>query len=330
MKKRFKRRTKFKIYLFRVIIFGVITIFSFGLIFHFFYNKININIDNTKYLNYLVQDALGSYELGDITSLNSTEFLLKYSLGLEKSANLIAKEVTSTNEEEASEELEVKEEPIGEENEPIKEPIIYLYNSHQTEGYKTNFLENFNINNTVLIASYILKEYLADLGIQAIVEENKVKDILNAHNWKYGSSYKASRLLLEDAKKNNPSLKYFIDLHRDAGETASKAITIADKNYARLLFVLGLENPNYEKNLKGIERLNELVKAENVSLTRGITKKQGKGVNGVYNQDFSEYTYLIEIGGENNTIEEINNTLKVLAKVLYKYIMEIENGEKEN
>ena len=329
MKKRFKRRTKFKIYVFRVIIFGLITLFSFGIIFHFFYNKININIDNTKYLNYLVQDALGSYELGDITSLNSTEFLLKYSLGLEKSANLIAKEVTSTNKEEASEELEVKEEPIAE-NKPITDPIVYLYNSHQTEGYKTNFLESFNINNTVLIGSYILKEYLADLGIQAIVEENKIKDILNANNWKYGSSYKASRLLLEDAKKNNPSLKYFIDLHRDAGEAASKAIEINGQKYARLLFVLGLENPNYEQNLVGFERINELVKEENVSLTRGITKKQGKGVNGVYNQDFSKYTYLIEIGGENNTIEEINNTLKVLARVLYKYIMEIENGEKEN
>lgn len=323
MKKRFKRRAKFKYFVIKVIMFSLIALFSFVFIFKIFYNKIDIKIDNTKYIDYLVKDALGSYEIGDITTLTSTEFLLKYSLGLEKVDNLIAEEVV-----EEKEKVEVKDKEKEEDNISSK-PIVYLYNSHQTEKYKTPFIESFNIDNTVLIASYILKEYLADLGINAIVEDKKVKDILNANNWKYGSSYRASRILMEQAKKDNSSLKYFIDLHRDAGTAASKVIEIDKKKYARLLFVLGLENPDYEKNLQGFERLNELVKSENVALSRGITKKQGKGVNGVYNQDFSKYTYLIEIGGENNTIEEINNTLKVLAKVIYKYIMEVEDGKKE-
>ena len=42
------------------------------------------------------------------------------------------------------------------------EPIIYIYNTHQTEEYKTN---TYNITPTVETVSSILKEELKDLGI---------------------------------------------------------------------------------------------------------------------------------------------------------------------
>lgn len=327
MKKRFKSRKKWQGYFLKAIILGIIAIFSFAFIFKLLYAKIDVKIDNTKIIDYLVEDALGTYKLTDLATLNSMDFLLKYSLGIEKKKNTT---LVSTDSNKAKEE-ENKEEKIEVDNKDnLKEPLIYLYNSHQTEEYKTNFLENFNVSNTVLIASYILKEYLNDLGIKAIVEKNKIKDILNENNWKYGYSYKASRMLLESAKKNNPSLAYFIDLHRDAGTYASTTVEIDSKKYAKLLLVVGVENPNYQKNLTEAEKIVELIKKENASLCRGITKKQGKGVNGVYNQDFDAHTFLIEIGGEYNTIEEINNTLKVLAKVLYNYVSEAQNEQKEN
>ncbi len=313
MKKRFKSRSKFSIILFKTIFLLIIVVFSFGLVFKLLYSRINIDINNTTYLNYLVNDALGNYNLGDLTSLNSTEFLLKYSLGLEKTHNLVSHEVFSQIE-------SPQEEVINE------EPLVYIYNSHQTEEYKTAFLESFNINNTVLIASYILKEYLGDLGINAIVEENKVSDILDSNGWKYGYSYKAARELLEKKYNENPSLRFFIDLHRDSGPYNTSTTEFDGKRYARLLFVVGLEHSNYAENLAQAEILNEKIKAINVSLTRGIMQKKGSGVNGIYNQDFSKYTFLIEVGAQDNTIEEINNTLKVLAKVLFEYITEVENA----
>ena len=51
-------------------------------------------------------------------------------------------------------------------------------------------------------------------------------------------------------------------------------------------------------------------------------KKSGKGVNGVYNQDFHANTMLIEVGGQYNNIREVNNSLKVLARILAEYIKE--------
>ena len=57
-------------------------------------------------------------------------------------------------------------------------------------------------------------------------------------------------------------------------------------------------------------------------ISRGILEKSSFNANGIYNQDVNEYVLLIEVGGENNYIEEVNNTLKVLAKCIYKFLRE--------
>ena len=74
------------------------------------------------------------------------------------------------------------------------------------------------------------------------------------------------------------------------------------------------------QNLTLAEKLNELINQELPGLSRGISKKEGPGVNGIYNQDISSNSMLIEIGGDKNNIDEVNNTINILSKVLYKYI----------
>lgn len=314
MKKRFKGRKSFKLGLFKLIIIMIMVIVSFLLTFKFLYKRIIVNLDNEKYINYLVKDSYGTYNIGDIASLSSIDFLLKYSFGIEKiNTGLVNKEV---------------EIPIEMPSVTSEEPLVYIYNTHQTEGYQTSFLEPFNINNTVLLASYILKEYLSDLGVSSLVEEKVISDVLKNNGWKYGSSYKASRILMEDAKKNNNSLKYFIDLHRDSSSYERTITEINGEKYARVMFVVGLENPDYEANLAMAKNLNEKIKTIDNSLSRGVLEKSGKGVNGVYNQDFSPNTVLIEMGGQYNSIEEVNNTLKVLAKVIFSYMEEVNEKEK--
>ena len=57
-------------------------------------------------------------------------------------------------------------------------------------------------------------------------------------------------------------------------------------------------------------------------LSKGIYKKGGPGVNGVYNQDFSPYTILIEIGGYENTTNEVLNTSIAFSKCFMEVINE--------
>lgn len=203
-------------------------------------------------------------------------------------------------------------------------PLIYIYNSHQTEEYTPSSFVEYSVMPTVQMNNYILEEKFEEKNYQTMVEEQSIKQILNEHGWNYAGSYDASRLLLEQAKNNYPSLKYFIDVHRDSLPKERTTVTIDNKNYASILFLIGLENPSYQENLSFTEKINEKLNEKYPSLSKGIYKKEGEGVNGVYNQDFSPYTILVEMGGPDNTIDEVLNTSLAFAECFLEVISENE------
>lgn len=189
-----------------------------------------------------------------------------------------------------------------------QDPLIYIYNTHQTEEYTPSTFIEYSVMPTVQMNNYILEEKFEQNGYSTIVEEQNIKTVLNEHKWNYAGSYNASRIFLEQAKKNYPTLKYFIDVHRDSLKKEATTIELNNKSYAKILFIVGLENPNYEQNLSFTEKINNQLNEKYPGLSKGIYKKEGTGVNGVYNQDFSPYTILVEMGGPENTVDEVLNT----------------------
>ena len=196
----------------------------------------------------------------------------------------------------------------------IEEPLVYIYNTHQTEEYKDN--------ETVYTESIYLKQKLEEHNITTILEEASIKEILEQNNWNYTQSYKASRINLEKIKEHYPSIRIFIDLHRDSVKKQNSTITIDNKNYAKILFVIGKEHANYEKNLEFTTQLNNLIEQKYPTLTKGILQKEGPGVNGIYNQDIAENIILMEVGGYENTKEEVENTLDIITNIIKEKINE--------
>lgn len=203
------------------------------------------------------------------------------------------------------------------------EPIIYIYNSHQTEEYIPTSFAEFSVNPTVMVADYILEDIFSKNNLGVIVEERSIKNILSQNSWLYSYSYIASRILMEDTKNNNPSLKYFIDVHRDSLTRDRTTVTINGKDYAKTMFLIGLENPNYEENLQFTTQINDKMNEKYPGLSKGIYKKGGEGVNGVYNQDFSNRVILIEVGGYENSLSEVLNSVLAFSECF----MEVINGE---
>lgn len=199
-------------------------------------------------------------------------------------------------------------------------PTIYIYNTHQTEEYKpTSYLE-YSVNPNVLMASYILEEQLSKKGHVVLVEEESVSKLRTTLGLNYAGSYKVTRSMMENAKKNNPTLKYYIDLHRDSLTRDKTTLTVDGKSYAKILFIVGLENTNYQENLDFTNKISDLLNQKVKGLSKGIYKKEGPLVNGVYNQDFSNRVILIELGGNENTIDEVYRSLIVLGEVLDEVI----------
>ena len=278
-----------------------VLIFLFGIIL----GLINIEITNKDFINILVDYSLPktkkelSYKLLTSKLINYKENTLNY---LNK--NLRQKKTIPV----------IKEES--------KDPLIYIYNTHQTEEYETSTILDYSIKPTVTITNYILEEIFNKNKLYTYVEESNIKEILNKNSWNYSYSYKATRILLEQRKQEYPTLKYFIDIHRDSITKDKTTININNKSYAKILFLIGLENPNYQENLSFTEKLNNLINQKYPNLSKGIYKKGGPGVNGVYNQDFSKYLILVEMGGYQNTPIEVLNSSLALAECFMEVINE--------
>ena len=183
------------------------------------------------------------------------------------------------------------------------QPTIYLYNTHDQEKYSDN--------KTIYDATKLLKNNLMQLGIKVIQEENKPSDYLNMGI----SYYDITRSFIKDKMNNERDIEYYIDIHRDSA--TDTLVTINNKPYAKILFVLGLENKNYEKNKIILNKMNDFLNSNYPGLSKGIYEKKGSGVDGVYNQDLGENVLLIEIGGIKNNIEEVNNSTEIIALMLY-------------
>lgn len=306
MKKRFKSRKKLNNL--KKIIYLIFILIGFFLSYLYFYYKVRNMISSEDYLNYLLK-------VGFNKQIDSS--YIKSSL-----LSNITFDNTSVTENNNDDTCQITDKSNTKEVLNSTKPIIYIYSTHDTEGYASSYFNIYNIKPDVKIASYYLQEKLSDLGLNTIVEKRMIKDALNKNNWVYKDSYKASRIYLENTYQNNSSLKYFIDLHRDSSLKSKTTTTIDGKSYARVMFLVGLEHDNYNANLKVATDINNLIKAKYPSLTRGIYKKSGPGVNGIYNQDFNSNCILIELGGQYNTMLEVSNTIDILAKILYDYIGE--------
>lgn len=273
-----KRKKKKSIYL----------IFLFLLTIYLTYNYLDtktINIEQKELVKYILNKDKTSYLINKLSSLFIPKNFLKKTYYTNEKKKKLEKELTIT-----------------------KEPIIYIYNSHQTEEYMPTSFVEYSVRPTVEMNNYILEEKFEKEGFTTYVEEERIKEILNKNNWNYAGSYLASRTLLEKRKQEHPSLKYFIDVHRDSLPKSRTTVTINEKDYATILFIVGLENKNYQKNLSFTEKINNKLNEKYPNLSKGIYKKEGEGVNGVYNQDFSPRTILVEMGGPENSIEEVLNT----------------------
>jgi len=292
----------------KIIIF-IITILSTYIYTLSLLDKINLNI-NEKFYNKIINNS-SSLTSNNIMSYKNFKEIINFKPNQLLNNNLVYIEKENKN--------EIVIEHVNNEIQN-KDPIIYIYNTHQTENYSTDYLADYTITPNIMIASYMLKENLEEYGIYSYVEENSVKEVLNKNKWKYAKSYKVTREFMEKRNKEITTFKYYIDLHRDSEKKKYTTTTINGINYAKIMLLVGLDHKNYKENLEEATKINNLLNKMYPGISRGIYKKSGPGVNGIYNQDYSKYVFLFEIGGVENNISEVNNTITALSEVLVKYI----------
>lgn len=190
---------------------------------------------------------------------------------------------------------------------------VYLYNTHDLEQYK-DFIQNIKIS--ISNASLLLSNNLKSIGIDAIVEKQKVSDLTNNN---LSKSFDISKTLVENIIQNE-NIDLFIDLHRDDEEKEVTTLELNGKKYAKVKFVVGRKNKNYMLNYNLTELINRKIKEKYPDLTRGIVLNN----NYTYNQELSEKIIFINIGGYENDIVEVKNTIDLLGPII-KEVLDEEN-----
>lgn len=189
---------------------------------------------------------------------------------------------------------------------------VYIYNTHDEEGYSNKGFELYNTTPTVKLASYMLKDELNNLGINALVEERPVIKEIKKQGLPYYYSYDISNKYCKEIKEKYPSIIYFIDLHRDGIDKRLSTVTINNKTYAKMMFLLGMKHSNSNKNLEVVTKLNNYLNDNYKGLMRNIYKRNDI----TYYQYFDSHNFIIEVGGQDNTYQEVYNSIKAFAKAL--------------
>lgn len=196
-----------------------------------------------------------------------------------------------------------------------KDPIIYIYNTHQTEEYGKNA---YNITPTVVTASSILQDELKSLGIVSLVEDKDIIKETKRRGLDYVGTYAVSFDYLKARKDEYNSLEYFFDLHRDSITGDASREKIKNKNYASMMFLVGANFDGYNKNLNNVRKMEAYLNKKYPGLARSTYIQKHSS----FNQYYSPNMFLVEIGGPENTLEEVYNTTVALADTIKNYVEE--------
>lgn len=197
-------------------------------------------------------------------------------------------------------------------------PLIYIYHTHNRESFLPELNGQTDPNkaydkdkNITLVGERLYKDLQAK-NIGAIQTKNDYWFKGNVKN-----EYDLSRKTAQDVLKKNSSIQIMFDIHRDSQGRDMTTTKIDGKDAARIYFIIGGSNQNWENNAEFAKKLHAKMEQLYPGLSRGVHKKiPNPAYDTTYNQDLSPHAVLIEIGGPDNTLQEAYYTADLLANVV--------------
>ncbi|UVI29043.1 stage II sporulation protein P [Paenibacillus spongiae] len=198
---------------------------------------------------------------------------------------------------------------------------VLVYHSHYQESWLPELPGVTNPNlawsptKNITTLGERLAMNLQGMGMEAFHAREDYQKIYGK-NYKNSQSYQYSEKTVKEYMALHPQIQYLIDIHRDSSSRGPTTLNVDGVSYAKIYFVIGLENPDWKKNDAFAKQIQAMMNDRYPGISRGIYYKDRKSGNGWYNQQLSPTSALIEVGGVENTIVESNRTIDILADVL--------------
>ncbi len=216
---------------------------------------------------------------------------------------------------------------------PTQEPLVLVLHTHASEGYLSEtvaYLEG-DLGEVTYTQAETRNMLAVGRAFVSALNKNGITAIhcTVMHDAQgLSGSYERAATSIRFFTEHYPSIRYVVDLHRDAiltadGEYVRTATEVSGRSAAQILPVVGSnaggwEHENWEGNLALALQMRQVLNQNDVALCRPVMLR-----NNTYNQEMAPFAILLEIGTGANSIDEamVAATLagEALAKVILSY-----------
>jgi stage II sporulation protein P len=186
-------------------------------------------------------------------------------------------------------------------------PRVAVYHSHSDESYlPSDGASSIRDNGGIFRVGESFRNDLQ--GKDIVVQQSK-----RSHDPHDKKSYQRSRRTAQELLRQNPAA--ILDVHRDALDRRFYMANIEGQDLAKVLLVVGRQNPNMQSNKRFAQELKAVADRKYPGLVKGIFFGRGS-----YNQDLSPRALLLEMGTHKNSREEAKRGASLFAEVLADYL----------
>lgn len=201
----------------------------------------------------------------------------------------------------------------------VEGPQVLIYHTHSSEAF-VDSVEGDASHTVVGLGDELTR----------IIEEEYGVEVMHLRGQYDSDRNKAYELIEPDLVKilkENPTIEVMIDLHRDGIPDDKRLVTTIDgKPTAQIMFFNGLCKMKKNGQMVSIGSIVNPYVSENMALSFQMHLKANELYTGFtrkiylkgprYNLHLLPKSLLIEVGAQTNTVEEAQNAMEPLAKIL--------------
>lgn len=195
-------------------------------------------------------------------------------------------------------------------------PLVAIYHSHARESFlpevrpSSGDPEDAHSNDMSITVMRVGREIARELQRRYGVGSLHSPEVHDSDG-KLGA-YSRSEYTVRKIVKEYPQVKLILDVHRDSQPRGHTTVEVNGKTMARVMVVLGTDNPRWKDNLRLAQQFLDLLEQRYPGISLGVYPKPGR-----FNQHYSTRCLLLEVGGVDNTLDEVLATARAIAEVSY-------------
>ena len=202
-----------------------------------------------------------------------------------------------------------------------------ILHTHSQERYKDSNPEE--LKDTIVGIGALLADILSKEYNVSVVHDYGVYDMING-NRDTSSSYELMARSVSKILDKYPSIQVIVDLHRDFGVLDSTKVNINGKDMAKLMFFNGITRVNDNGDEIQLKDLKNPYLQENLAFSLKMYLTANEYYEGImrkiyikshrYGMHMKPLSLLVEVGSDENTVQEANNSMYPLADILFKVL----------